>query len=114
MNAVPLPTYRPVILPELQRIQREHGFLDRAAMERFAKASGIPLHRLNAVASFFPHFRSAPPAKVTLHVCRDMACHLAGSGEIIRELRAMASQSAPGEVEVHGVSCLGRCDRPPA
>jgi NADH:ubiquinone oxidoreductase subunit F (NADH-binding) len=98
-------------LPELQRIQHEHGFLDKAAMEAFSESSGIPLHRLHAVASFFPHFRTAPPPKVTLHVCRDMACHLAGSGEILRELKGL---EAGGEVAVHGVSCLGRCDRPPA
>jgi NADH:ubiquinone oxidoreductase subunit F (NADH-binding)/NADH:ubiquinone oxidoreductase subunit E len=111
VNAIPAPTYRPQILPELQRIQHEQGFLDRSAMEQFSKASGIPLHRLHAVASFFPHFRTAPPPKVMLHVCRDMACHLGGSAGVLRELKDL---EANGKIEVHGVSCLGRCDRPPA
>jgi NADH:ubiquinone oxidoreductase subunit F (NADH-binding)/NADH:ubiquinone oxidoreductase subunit E len=111
VNAIPAPTYRPQILPELQRIQHEYGFLDKTAMEAFSKSSGIPLHRMHAVASFFPHFRTAPPPKVTLHVCRDMACHLAGSADVLRELKQLESK---GQFAVHGVSCLGRCDRAPA
>src|SRR4051794_9263824 len=111
MNATPAPTYRPVILPELHRIQQEYGYLDRAAMAEFARRAGVPLHQVHAVASFFPHFRMTPPPRVSLHVCRDMACHMAGSGEILRELAGLAE---PGRVGVSGVSCLGRCDRAPA
>jgi NADH:ubiquinone oxidoreductase subunit F (NADH-binding)/NADH:ubiquinone oxidoreductase subunit E len=110
MNPSPA-TYQVRILPELHRVQHEHGYLPAAELERFSQSSGIPLHRLNAVASFFPHFRTMPPPRVTLHVCRDMACHLAGSGEMLRELSAM---NIDGQVEVKGVSCLGRCDRAPA
>jgi NADH:ubiquinone oxidoreductase subunit E len=99
-----------VILPGLQRIQREFGFLKREALERFSRESAIPLYRLQAVASFFPHFRLHPPAKVTVHVCRDMACHLAGSAEILQEL----GKSAGEQQSIHGASCLGRCDRAPA
>src|SRR5687768_4734916 len=111
MNPAPPPTYQVRILPELQRIQHEHGYLEPAALRRFSKSSGIPLYRLNAVASFFPHFRRTPPPRVTLRVCRDMACHMNGSGQMLQELRSLA---ADGQVEVEGVSCLGRCDKPVA
>ena len=103
--------YEARIVPELRRIQREFGYLEPAALERVAQTAGIPLYRLNAVASFFPHFRTTPPPRVSLHVCRDMACHLAGSGEMLAEL---APLGAVGAVEIGGVSCLGRCDRAPA
>ena len=82
--------YAPVILPALQRIQGEFGYLQREALERFAKESGLPLYRLQAVASFFPHFRLTEPRKVTLRVCRDMACRMAGSAELLCELMASA------------------------
>jgi NADH:ubiquinone oxidoreductase subunit F (NADH-binding) len=111
MDGIPGPTYQPRIIPELHRIQHEHGYLDRAAMEAFSKSSGIPLNRIHAVASFFPHFRTAPPPRVSLRVCRDMACHLAGGGRVIEELAPMA---ADGRIEITGVSCLGRCDQAPA
>jgi NADH:ubiquinone oxidoreductase subunit F (NADH-binding)/NADH:ubiquinone oxidoreductase subunit E len=111
MNATPAPTYQVRILPELQRVQREYGYLEPSALERFSTSSGIPLYRLHAVASFFPHFRRTPPPRVTLRVCRDMACHMNGSGKMLAELAALNSD---GLVEVEGVSCLGRCDQAPA
>ena len=70
----------------------------------------MPLYRLHSVASFFPHFQLTPPKPVTLRICRDMACHMAGSGKMLRELHA----SGGGMSAVEGVSCLGRCDRAPA
>ena len=102
--------YEAKLVPALTRIQRDFGFLKREALEEFSLDSGIPLYRLQAVASFFPHFRLSPPKKITLRVCRDMSCHLAGSAGMLREL-----ESVQGEhIAVEGVSCLGRCDRAPA
>ncbi len=103
-------TYQAVLVPALQRIQHEFGYLNRKALEEYSQQSGVPLYRLQAVASFFPHFLLSPPTKVTLRVCRDMACHLAGSGKMLAELQACAG----AQVTVEGVSCLGRCDRAPA
>jgi NADH:ubiquinone oxidoreductase subunit F (NADH-binding) len=74
----------------------------------FSQDSGTPLYRLQEVASFFPHFRLTPAPQVTVKVCRDMACHLAGAGAALEQLRAIAGE----RVCVEGVSCLGRCDRP--
>jgi formate dehydrogenase beta subunit len=70
----------------------------------------VPLYRLQEVASFFPHFFLSPPKKVTLRVCRDMACHLAGSAKMLAELQSVAGP----QVAIEGASCLGRCDRAPA
>ena len=109
-NRSSLSPYEATLIPALSRIQREFGFLKREALEKFSEDSGTPLHRLQSLASFFPHFRLAPAKKITLRVCRDMTCHLAGSGGILRELKA----SENDDVAVEGVSCLGRCDRAPA
>ncbi len=111
MSSVPNNTYySAVLVPGLQKIQHDYGYLDRTALEQLATKLGVPLYRLQAVASFFPHFNLTPPKKVTLRVCRDMACHLAGSADMLAKLQA----SAGGDVHVEGASCLGRCDRPPA
>ena len=108
----PLPDefYRAKLVPELQKIQEQFGYLDRKAMEQFAAQSETPLYRLQEVASFFPHFNLTPPKKVTVRVCRDMACHMAGSAQILVDLPAKCGE----QVAVEGVSCLGRCDRAPA
>ena len=104
------PQYGPVLVPALQRIQHEFGYLRRESLEQFSRESGVPLYRLQAVASFFPHFLLSPPRKVVLRVCRDMACHMAGSATMLRNLASFADE----QLSVEGVSCLGRCDRAPA
>jgi NADH:ubiquinone oxidoreductase subunit F (NADH-binding)/NADH:ubiquinone oxidoreductase subunit E len=110
MNATAPAPYQPVLIPALNRIQHQYGYLKREALEAYSAESGVPLCRLQSVASFFPHFRHEPSKPVMIRVCRDMACHMAGSSRIVHELR----QAFGNEVEVAPVSCLGRCDRPPA
>ncbi len=100
---------RPLI-PALQRIQHQFGYLNREALQQFSDDSGVPLYRLHTVASFFPHFQLTPPKPVRLRICRDMACQMAGSWEMLRELGPAAGE----HIAVEGVSCLGRCDRAPA
>ena len=105
-----LTSYSPVLVPALHRIQEQFGYLKPEALEHFSKESGVPLYRLQAVASFFPHFLLTPPKKVVLRVCRGpLSCHLAGSGKMLPELDALASE----RVAVEGTSRPGRCDRAP-
>ena len=98
------------ILPALRQIQDQFGYLEREELKRFSNESGVHLYQIQEVASFFPHFRPTPPATVSVRVCRDMACQLAGSASLVKELSALKSH----DVAIETVSCLGRCDRPPA
>lgn len=110
MNSnIPEP-YEAVIVPALQKMQHEHGYLKREEVVAFAKKRELPLYRVHAVASYFPHFRTTPPPAVTVRVCRDMACAMAGSREVIKVLGQLEGEA----VHIEGVSCLGRCDRAPA
>ena len=99
-----------MLVPALHRIQQQFGYLKPEALEEFSKENGVPQYRLQAVASFFPHFLLTRPKKVVLRICRDLSCHVAGSGKMLRELDALTSE----EVAIEGTSCLGRCDRAPA
>ncbi len=105
-----LTSYSPVLVPALRRIQEQFGYLKPEALADYSRESGVPLYRLQAVASFFPHFLLTPPKKIVLQVCRDLSCHLAGAGKMLKELDALTSD----QVAVQGTSCLGRCDRAPA
>jgi formate dehydrogenase beta subunit len=102
--------YEATLIPALIEIQRRHGYLDRGALEAYAAENEIPLHRLQAVASFFPHFRLTKPPRVLVRVCRDMACHMNGAPELIAQLSKLDGL----HVGVVGTSCLSRCDRAPA
>ena len=104
-----------MIVPALHAAQHRRGYLRRSDMEAVAKQCNVPLHKVGAVVSFFPHFRTEPPPKVTIDVCRDMACHLRGSVALIEKLQRWAGgRHSDAEVCIQGVSCLGRCDRAPA
>ncbi len=104
-----------MIVPALHAAQHRRGYLSRQDMVDVASQCNVPLHKVNAVVSFFPHFRTTRPPKVSIDVCRDMACHLRGSVPLIEKLQRWAAERHPeSEVCIRGVSCLGRCDRAPA
>ncbi len=96
----------------LLQLQKRKGFVSNADLTQLAESRGWPLYQLEEVVSFFPHFRREAAPKCEVHICRDMACHHRGAGEMIRELtQEFAGNSA---VKIRPVSCLGRCDRAPA
>ncbi|HEY2994693.1 MAG TPA: NAD(P)H-dependent oxidoreductase subunit E [Methylomirabilota bacterium] len=103
-----------MIIPELQRLHRAHGFVPRAELSSVAARLGVPLYRVHEVASFFPQFRDTPPPEVAVRVCRDMSCRLRGAGGVLDACQALAAGRSAERLTVEGVSCLGRCDRAPA
>ncbi|HJT78276.1 MAG TPA: NADH-ubiquinone oxidoreductase-F iron-sulfur binding region domain-containing protein [Gemmataceae bacterium] len=102
-----------MIVQELRLIQERHGYLPAEELRALSKRTGVPLHRLHEVASFFPHYRLQPGPAVDVKVCRDMACFLRRSPQLHRALEARANEMG-GAVAVEGVSCLGQCDHAPA
>jgi formate dehydrogenase beta subunit len=103
-----------MIIRELQRVHRAQGWVPRAALSDIAVRLGVPLYRVQEVASFFPQFRTTPPPEVEVRVCRDMSCRLRGAAAVLRTCQAVASGQPGARLAVEGVSCLGRCDRAPA
>lgn len=110
-----------MIVQRLREIQNRYGYLPDAELQAFARDAGLPLARVEEVASFFLPFRREAdrPADVEVNVCRDMTCHLRGAGVLLSPdwlpaLAAELSESTGVSVRVNGVSCLGRCDRAPA
>ena len=102
----------PSLIPALYEIQDEHGWLPREALLKLSRDMRRPLYEIEGLTSFYPHFRTEPPAKVDLHVCRDLSCWLRGAEDRIAEIHARYGDDV--EVEVREVSCLGRCDFAPA
>lgn len=100
------------LIHELEALQEERGHLDSEALRELAHRLGAPLYRLQELVSFYPHFRSEPPAAVEVHVCRDMSCHLAG-GEAVARRVAKALEDRR-DVRVSEASCLGTCELAPA
>jgi len=100
------------LIDELYALQAEHGYLREEDLRSLSARTKTPLYEIQAVSSFYPHFRRTPPARVTVSVCRDLSCRMAGGEQTTRELRQLCARHA--DVEFHEVSCLGRCDTAPA
>jgi formate dehydrogenase/NADH-quinone oxidoreductase subunit F len=102
----------PSLIPPLMEIQRRHGWLPRDELVALSREWRRPLYEIEGLISFYPHFRTEPPQPVTLSVCHDLSCWLNDGDARLAELRERYGDDA--EVELHEVSCLGRCDIAPA
>jgi len=103
-----------VIFDDLRAIQLRHGFLPKAELENLSQRTQTPLYQIHSVASFYPHFHLAPPARAEVRVCADMSCHLNGACELLADLEHRFAGSRPEQIQIRDVSCLGRCDHAPA
>jgi len=107
----------PRIISHLNELMHEHGWLRPDDLRLLADKLGEPLHRIEGLASFYPHYRRTPPPARTIEICRDLSCDMQGCAQLRTRADdlARAHQAATGErVEVVEVSCLGRCERAPA
>ena len=102
----------PSLIPALNAIQARLGWLPREELEELAREVRRPRYEIEGLISFYPHFRTTPPAKVALHVCHDLSCWLRGGEERIAAVKER--YGADTDVELVEVSCLGRCDIAPA
>ena len=103
-----------MIFDDLRAIQLRCGFLPKAELEGLSQRTQTPLYQIHSVASFYPHFHLVPPPKADIRVCADMSCHLNGACEVRADLERRFAGSRPEDVQIRDVSCLGRCDHPPA
>ena len=97
------------LLGLLNDAQRKHGYLSQDTLRVLAREANVPIHRLQKLVSFYPAFRTEPPPRVELAVCRDTSCYLRGAEACVRALKELEGDG----VEVREVSCIGRCDRAP-
>jgi NADH:ubiquinone oxidoreductase subunit F (NADH-binding)/NADH:ubiquinone oxidoreductase subunit E len=97
---------------ELYALQEARGHLSEGDLRALSERTGIPLYELQAVSSFYPHFRRTPPPALRVGACRDLSCHLRDSGRSLREVAALCAGRS--DVEFEEISCPGQCDRAPA
>ncbi|MBA2638288.1 MAG: NAD(P)H-dependent oxidoreductase subunit E [Solirubrobacterales bacterium] len=102
----------PSLIPALNAIQHEHGWLPREQLVRLSHDMRRPLYEIEGITTFYPHYKREPPRKVSLAVCHDLSCWLHDADGRIDELRATYGEDV--EIDLHEVSCLGRCDIAPA
>jgi len=102
----------PSLIPALHAIQEREGWLPREELVALSREVRRPLYEIEGLISFYPHFRTTPPQRVTLRVCHDLSCWLRGAQDRLAEIRERYGPDA--DVEVIEGSCIGRCDAAPA
>ena len=110
---------RETIIPILQQVQEELGYLPEDAMLQIARHTHVPASRVYGVATFYAQFRFTPLGKTHVMVCRGTACHVRGAPAILDEITEILGMEGEGTTEdleytVETVACIGCCAIAPA
>lgn len=103
----------------LHALQKELGYVPRAAALELSQMLDVPLARIYEVITFYNYFKLEPPGKYVIAVCTGTACYLKGAPQIIDSLRNVLdleegrSVTADGLFQLDEVRCLGCCGLAP-
>lgn len=103
-----------MLIPMMQDLQAECGYLPADQLRRLAKRLDVPLSRVYAVATFYASFRLAPKGLHEVTLCVGTVCYLKGAGRIsemiCREFQVEAGGTTPdGLFSFQPVNCVGAC-----
>lgn len=102
-----------LILPNLQLIQKEFGFIPHEALELVSEICNVSRAEVHGVISYYTDLRETPPAKICVKLCVAEACQANGVREFTKEAEAVLgvriNEHNPNGVELEGVYCLGNC-----
>ncbi len=103
-----------LVIPVLQFVHDEVGYLPEPATQAAAEHLRVPPGRVFGVASFYSQFHFEPQGANRITVCRGTACHVRGSGSVLRELEEHLGIRAGGttpdlQYTLETVACFGSC-----
>ena len=102
------------LIPILQKVQEEFGYLPENAMLEVARFTRVPESRVYAVATFYAQFRFTPIGKYHVMVCRGTACHVRGAPRILEKVEKQlgikeGETTSDMEYSLETVACIGCC-----
>ena len=106
------------LIPILQQVQEESGYLSEQAMSEIATFTGASEGQVYSVATFYTQFRFTPIGRNHIMVCRGTACHVRGAPTILEELEKQLGikegEVTPDmEFSLETVACIGACGLAP-
>ncbi|MBN1859693.1 NADH-quinone oxidoreductase subunit NuoE [Candidatus Bipolaricaulota bacterium] len=107
------------VIPILQAIQAEYGYLSEDAVKRTALHACVPESAVFGAATFYSQFRLVPPGEHLVRVCQGTACHVLGGADVLDSLCEEleideGGTTADGLFTLESVRCLGCCSLAPA
>ncbi|MFC2018205.1 NADH-quinone oxidoreductase subunit NuoE [Chloroflexota bacterium] len=106
------------LIPLLQEVEEEFGYLPEEAMLEIADYMKIPSSVIYGVATFYNQFRFNPPGRHPIKFCMGTACHVKGGKLVLealeRELDIKVGETTPDrEYSLDRVACIGCCTMAP-
>lgn len=114
------------LIAVLHAIQDEAGFVPPEVVAPLARAFNLSRAEVHGVITYYHHFRTHPPAPVTIALCRAEACRSMGTEALAQHIEARTGcrfDAAHGDgngtahdaqVELESVYCLGQCALSPS
>lgn len=107
------------LLPVLHAIQDRLGFVPPDLVEALAQGFNVSRAEVHGVITFYHHFKTVPPARCTVQICRAEACQSMGGDALLAHAEqslgcSLHAHSLDGAFALEPVYCLGHCATSPA
>jgi len=110
------------LLPILHAVQDRLGYVPEAGVPLVAEALNLSRAEVHGVISYYHHFRSSPPGRHVVQVCRAESCQSRGAEALWAHACSRlgcadsdhGATNADASVTLLPVYCLGLCASSPA
>jgi NADH-quinone oxidoreductase subunit E len=108
-----------LVLPLLHCVQDAQGYVTEADAVAIAEYIGMPPIQVVEALTWYTMFEREPQGRYVIKVCRNIACSLRGSEQIVAHLErrlgiGVGETTADGRFTLKTVECLASCGTAPA
>jgi len=102
------------LLPILHGVQEALGWVSAAAVALIAEELNLSRAEVHGVVSFYHYFRTTPPGKQVVQLCRAEACQAVGAVALEKHVKRRLGidfhqTTSDGAFTLEPVYCLGNC-----
>lgn len=107
------------LLPILHGIQQTLGYVPPESVVAIAKSLNLSRAEVHGVVTFYHEFRSTPPGRHVVKLCRAESCQAVGADALLAHAEqrlgvSLHHTTADGAVTLDPIYCLGNCALSPA
>ncbi|WP_338770236.1 NAD(P)H-dependent oxidoreductase subunit E [Massilia sp. METH4] len=107
------------LLPVLHGLQDSAGYIPPERVPEIAQHFNLSRAEVHGVITFYHYFRSEPPPRCVIQLCRAEACQSMGADGLLEHAEralgcSLHGRSADGTFGLEPVYCLGQCASAPA
>jgi NADH:ubiquinone oxidoreductase subunit E len=110
---------RDAVLPVLQGLQREYGYLGEEVINEVARKFDLSQTEVFSVASFYHFLNMRKKGRFVIRICRTISCDLKDKDKVQRALESelgikMGETTPDAKYSLDYANCMGMCDQGPS